>query len=47
MIYDGLKRKGKFYCTKGSIVFVSSCTRNASFVGEKSVNVIIFVVRHP
>jgi hypothetical protein len=31
MIYGRVNRKVKFYCKKGFVVLLSSCTRNASF----------------
>ena len=33
--------KEKFYCKKEFVVFVSSCTRNASFEGEKSIKDLV------
>jgi hypothetical protein len=31
MIYGRVNRKVKLYCKKGFLLFVSACTRNASF----------------
>jgi hypothetical protein len=31
MIYGRVNRKVKFYCKKGFVVLLSSCTRNTSF----------------